>query len=116
MTRLQPILTLFVILVLALTQGAAAGTRINRLGAMEVVICTGHGGMQTLWLDAQGQPVAPPHDCPDCLPALLATLPDAGGTVVAPQRNRPAPATAHAVAAPRALTFAPHARAPPVLS
>ncbi|MFT4150701.1 MAG: hypothetical protein QM656_10940 [Paracoccaceae bacterium] len=116
MTRLRPILALFLALTLMLTNSVAAAARVQRVGAMEVVLCSGHGGMQTLWLDGRGEPMAPPHDCPDCLPAILATLP---GSAHIPPRpvgiGRPLLLPAAVPAAP-AHPPTPAARAPPVLS
>lgn len=116
MTRLRPILALLLALAVTLTTGAEASARIQRVGAFEVVLCDGHGGMTTLWLDGQGQPMAPPHDCPDCLPGLLATL---TGLAVVPTppmghgRPLPFPGATRGLPAPPPVALA---RGPPALS
>jgi hypothetical protein len=80
----------------------------------QMVLCAG-GVLKTVYLDAEGNPAPPPHDCPDCHVVPVAALPDAdpGATRAAPapvRAVRPAAICAHA-AAPR-LAFS--ARAPPV--
>lgn len=116
MIRLRPIFALFLALTLLWTQGATAALRIQHVGAMEVVLCSGAGGMQTIWLDGQGHPVAPPHDCPDCLPVLLAALPGATAMPVPPSAHGLPLPHAPADAAAPALVPVPLARGPPVLS
>ncbi len=67
------ILALFLTCCIAATSSAAAA----RLGMQDaqgqLVICTGDG-VVTLYLDAQGEPTAAPHSCPDCLVPSLEAL------------------------------------------
>lgn len=115
MIRLRLVLGLLLSLMLALTQGAAAAGRVQRVGAMEVVLCTGHGGMQTLWLDGRGEPIAPPHDCPDCLPGLLGVAPSCA-QIAQPVKHRYTPPIGTTLAADGIRPPSPRARAPPALS
>lgn len=61
--------TLFVVtlcVLLALTaQGGVAGQGAS-VATGQMVICTGTGTL-TVYVDAQGQPTAAPHICPDCV-------------------------------------------------
>ncbi|MBL4928978.1 hypothetical protein [Fuscibacter oryzae] len=67
-------LCLSLLMAVAGVQGALACG--GRVPVTALVIC-GHAGAETIWLDAQGQPVpkAKGH-CPDCLGTPAATLAD----------------------------------------
>lgn len=62
-------------LLLALTSQSLAAARGHVMVAGEMVICSG-GQLVTVLVDATGQPVEPPHICPDCaLHALAGVTP-----------------------------------------
>lgn len=76
-------LGLFLALAVALTGHSAAARQGMRDAAGQMVICTGLGP-EVIYVDSEGQPVQPPHSCPDCVMHLLdavappATLPVSG--------------------------------------
>ncbi len=72
MTASRGITTLGLCLFLALTSVTLAVARGAPGPVGVMVICTGEG-MQRLAVDADGQPVAQPHICPDCLLAFHAS-------------------------------------------
>jgi len=74
MTPLRAMTTLGLCLFLAATSVTLAVARGAPGPAGVMVICTGDG-LSRVTVDADGQPVAPPHVCPDCLLALHATAP-----------------------------------------
>lgn len=94
-------------------QGVANSSGVSTaVGQME--ICSGSGPV-ILYMDAQGQPTAPPHYCPDFALMLLgALLPDAAVAPVPPGRDLPAPNRTYPSLISRTLSAVP-ARAPPVL-
>ncbi|WP_323783846.1 hypothetical protein [Leisingera sp.] len=96
MTRILRIcLGLFLVLAVALTAHSAAARQGARDAAGQMVICTGLGP-EIVYVDSDGQPVPPPHSCPDCvmhlldavaLPAALPVPGEGAGRVAAvPQR------------------------------
>lgn len=68
-------------LLLAVTAAGFGMARGQARIAGEVVLCQ-NGVAVSVAVDAQGNPVAPPHLCPDCVVAALAALavPDAGAS------------------------------------
>lgn len=58
-------ISFLMVLILGLTSQAMAVTRGAAAATGQVVICNGSGTM-VLYLDAEGQPTAAPHICPDC--------------------------------------------------
>lgn len=119
MTLLRPFLGLFLSLVLAATSLTATQMRGHAAGGRLVEICSDSidgSSVTTVMLDAQGNPVAPPHPCPDCtLAAGLAVLPEPSATLpphTGAARIAPFVATTH-----RATLATPpaQARAPPVM-
>ena len=100
-------------LVMLLTSGAMAVARGQAYDvAGQIVLCSGHGIVVVL-LDAEGDPVARPHLCPDCM--LSSSDPGAGPLpAAAPIRVEPVAFSALAVPA-HGIARLPtaHARAPP---
>lgn len=64
-------LAIFLAAVLALTGQSMAVMRGMASASGEMVICTGTGPI-TVQVDENGQPVGPPHICPDCALSLFA--------------------------------------------
>lgn len=99
-------------LILALTSQAMAVTRVSSDATGQMVLCIGTQSV-TVYVDAEGQPTAAPHFCPDC--ALLDDID--------PRRAEPLvlPVVAETALAPvvtvralsRASAVLPPARAPP---
>lgn len=52
--------------VLALTSHSAGMAKASPMAVDQMVICTGLGAT-VIYMDADGQPTAAPHICPDCL-------------------------------------------------
>lgn len=78
------LLRLVLILVVMAGSVVMAPARGMSASVMQITICS-EGGTETLALDAQGNPVAPHHPCPDCLPGLsIGPIPG----VAAPQPTR----------------------------
>ncbi|ROU01095.1 hypothetical protein [Histidinibacterium lentulum] len=99
-------------LLLALTSQSLASARGHVMVAGEMVICSG-GQLVTVLVDATGQPVEPPHICPDCaLHALAAVSAPDPVTGHAPSPLRLSlPATARDASSTAPLS--PCARGPP---
>lgn len=109
----HPVLAILLAVLLALGAQASALARGAVADAgMAVTLCTGDGP-RVVMLDADGQPVAPRHHCPDCV--VTAALPPAA------LRAASAPATSRRLAMSAPVPFgalrlprgAPFARAPP---
>ncbi|WP_417473323.1 hypothetical protein [Leisingera sp.] len=67
---LRRYLGLFLALAVALTAHSAAAAQGGRDATGTMVICTGMGAV-VVYTDAEGQPVAAPHYCPDCVTHVL---------------------------------------------
>lgn len=61
---------LILALTVALTAHSAAARQGERDAAGRIVICTGTGPV-AIYVDSEGQPVTPPHSCPDCMMHVL---------------------------------------------
>ena len=83
--------------------------------AGEMVLCTGTGPI-TVLTDENGQPVGPPHICPDCMASLFVAHWDS--PTMPPRRDaRRLPLRPAAMVRPRTMAApSPQARGPPVLS
>ncbi|MBQ0749933.1 MAG: hypothetical protein KBT70_07000 [Roseovarius sp.] len=113
MRPLHPILALGLCLVLALTSQSLAVARGAAQPVGQIVLCTGTGPV-TVTVDAEGQPVAAPYLCPDCLPGFAVVLvpsPGLGLWLASERRIKAFVVVPHAVM--RALPPSV-ARAPPV--
>ena len=101
-------------LLLVLTGQSIAVSRGVDMATGQMVLCTGNGPV-VVHVDANGQPTAPPHYCPDYALTLLGAVADAQpAQPEAPVLRLPTPIreTGNLVAAPVPDT---PARAPPVL-
>lgn len=113
MIFLRPFFAIFFALILAVTGQSMAVARGASDPAGQMVLCTGNGPV-TVYMDADGNPAAAPHMCPDCLAsgfdALAAADPATEGTVRLPLAS---PAKCKAIAE-RACILAYLSRAPPI--
>lgn len=119
MTLLRPLLGMLLSLVLAASSLTAAQMRGHAADGRLVEICSDSidgSSVSTVMLDAQGNPVAPPHPCPDCtLAAGLAVLPEPSATLP-PYMGATRIALFVAESHRAALALLPaQARAPPVM-
>ncbi|TCM84602.1 hypothetical protein [Rhodovulum steppense] len=73
MRQIRPLLALGLALGLVLASLGLASARGQPGPVGTLVICTGMG-LQAIAVDAQGNPVGPPHICPDGLAALAALM------------------------------------------
>lgn len=76
MILVRHLLALLVILTMVATTGSMAVMRDRDAGVQAMVICNG-AGLQTILLDANGEPVDPAPICPDCTMVMLAEGPPA---------------------------------------
>jgi len=110
--RFRSLLALALALVLVLTgQGMAVARGMSGPDGT-MVICTGAGPV-TVYVDADGTPMAPPHICPDCALSLIQT--GVGGD---PALYRPGAVTVWRVALPQIrargqMAVTAQARGPP---
>lgn len=74
-------LGLFLAFAVALTAHSAAARQGERDAAGQMVICTGTGAV-TVYVDSEGQPVKPPHSCPDCVMHVLDAVGQPAGLVL----------------------------------
>ncbi len=65
---------MFLVLTMVATTGSMAMMRDRDAGAQAMVICNG-AGLQTILLDASGEPVDPAPICPECTMVTLAEGP-----------------------------------------
>lgn len=72
---------LFLAFAVALTAHGAAARQGARDAAGQMVICTSMGA-KVVYVDSDGQPVAPPHVCPDCVMHLLDAVASTAGLPV----------------------------------
>lgn len=113
MTRVRSLCAIALCLLLGLTGQAMAFARAAAPADGRAVICTG-SVYQSVYVDAEGQPTAPPELCADCLHLLAGLLP-AHAPLAAPGDF----GTAAAVPAPLAVHSGTsvrntRARAPPL--
>ncbi|UWQ46777.1 hypothetical protein K3719_05270 [Leisingera aquaemixtae] len=105
-------LGLFLALTVALTAHSAAARQGERDAAGQMVICTGTGPV-TIYVDREGQPVKPPHQCPDCVMHVLDAVMQPAGLVL-PVAVSSKVAAVRAAALPAVQqTLRATARAPP---
>lgn len=95
--RSHPLFALALALLLVLTAQSMAVARGTPGAAGSIVLCTGTGPV-TILTDAEGQPLAPAHVCPDCTLSLIATV-----AHIAPEASRPL-GRAEALVLPPAIT------------
>ncbi len=113
MIRIRPVLALLLALIVAATSGAMAVARGQTVIAGQIVLCTGTGPV-SVNVDADGQPVGPPHICPDCVMSLMAAVASPVPEVVYTAREIALRFAAPRSAAPKRPSVRPRARAPPV--
>lgn len=70
MRKMRSYLAIALSLVMVLTAHSASAMMGMRDATGQMVICTGEG-TTTVYVDADGQPTKPPHDCPDCVMLVL---------------------------------------------
>ncbi|HCP80938.1 MAG TPA: hypothetical protein DIT67_04870 [Octadecabacter sp.] len=71
MKRTAHVLSFVLALLIAVTSQQMAMARgMARDASGQVILCTGQG-VQTVTLDAQGEPMGPVHICPDCALTLM---------------------------------------------
>jgi len=70
MRKMRSYLAIALSLVMVLTAHSASAMMGMRDATGQMVICTGEETM-TVYIDADGQPTTPPHDCPDCVMLVL---------------------------------------------
>lgn len=111
----HPVLGAIMALVLVLTGQSMAIARGTPGPSGQIELCTGTGPVMVS-VDENGQPVGPPHICPDAAATVFAAHWD--GDARAARREARALVVRPADAAPviAAQTPAPQARGPPVLS
>ncbi|KIC15132.1 hypothetical protein RA24_09465 [Leisingera sp. ANG-M6] len=78
---LRIFLGLFLALTVALTAHSAAARQGERNAAGQMVICTGTGPV-AIYVDSDGQPAKPPHNCPDCVMHVLDAVMQPAGLVL----------------------------------
>jgi len=109
---LAPVPALLLVAVMVLTSQSMATARGATGPAGQIVLCTGTGPV-AVYVDDDGQPVGPPHLCPDCALHLLDVLaaPDIApaALLAAPRKQRFATSVPHAESRSRR----PSARDPP---
>ncbi len=114
MRQFRPILAIGLCLLLTLTSQSLAVARGVAQPVGEIVLCTTTGPV-TVAVDAEGQPAAPPHICPDCLPGfavVLANPPALRAWQAAVRRITVTEVAPHVVTRSLPLSMA---RAPPVV-
>ena len=112
MTLARRITTVTLCLFFALTSVSLAVARGAPGPVGLLVICTSTG-VQRVAVDADGQPAAPPHICPDCLLGFHGTLPDDPLPKPDPALSTARALFAHATHAAAAPRPGMRARAPP---
>ncbi len=111
----HPLLGAILALVLILTGQSMAVMRMMPGPTGEMVLCTGTGPI-TVLTDENGQPVGPPHICPDCAMSMMAAHWDTPTQPLRPMA-RHVPLRPGTMALPRtAAAPSAQARGPPVLS
>lgn len=82
-TALRPYIALVLALLLTFTGQSMAVARGMPNASGEIVLCTGTGPVSVL-VDEDGQPVGPPHICPDCALSLIAFHDEPPVTIMRP--------------------------------
>jgi hypothetical protein len=101
MLRSRSFAALALAFLLVVTSQSMAVARGMPGAAGSVVLCTGTGPV-TILTDAEGQPIAPAHICPDCALSLIVTLEQSAAVVAHPMgRADGLPLAAVAVVLPR---------------
>lgn len=106
---------LFLSLVMSLTSVTMAVAHAQSAGAMQLELCDAHGGTATITVDAAGNPIAPPHHCPDCLAAVPALPPLATDAPARPLTRSERQVCALPITVDDPATPEPAARGPPPL-
>ncbi|EDZ46884.1 conserved hypothetical protein [Rhodobacterales bacterium Y4I] len=108
-------LGLFLALTVTLTAHSAAARQGERDAAGQMVICTGTGPV-TIYVDSEGQPVKPPHHCPDCVVHVLDAVTQPAGLVLPVEVCGTVTAGRQAVPASVQQILRATARAPPAIA
>ena len=66
---MRALTSILLALLLTVTSVTFAAARVQAAGLTQMVICA-QGAARVVTFDAAGNPVEPPHHCPDCLAAL----------------------------------------------
>ena len=107
-------LNALLIVTLLLTAFALGTARGQADPDQQLVLCTSHG-VQTVWLDANGEPVSPPHYCAECIANVMAALVPVSGALKAPvELESDLVAAVKAPQLKRQQDHRPTARGPPV--
>lgn len=114
MRNLRSYLAIALSLVMVLTAHSASAMMGMRDATGQMVICTGEG-KQTVYIDAEGQPTAPPHDCPDCVMLVLDAGAPPAGLLSEQSGSGGDPVVGDTVALADLLRRRAVARGPPVL-
>ncbi|KIC34303.1 hypothetical protein [Leisingera sp. ANG-S5] len=109
---LRIFLGLFLALTVALTAHSAAARQGERDAAGQMVICTGTGPV-TIYVDSDGQPAKPPHNCPDCVMHVLDAVAQPAGLVLPVEICGTVTGDQHAALASVQHILQASARAPP---
>ncbi|WP_414898195.1 hypothetical protein [Rhodovulum sp. YEN HP10] len=112
MTGLRSLLGLCLALLFALTSLSLAAARTAPRPVDRILLCAGFG-LQTIEIDATGQPTGPPHICPDGLAALAALAPAPPALPLRLLRARPLRRPARRPAPCGCRPARPRSRAPP---
>jgi hypothetical protein len=109
-------LSLLFAAIIALTSVTLGYSQAAQVGAQHMVLCSADGGVTTITLDSQGNPLPEVSPCLDCILALYAQdLLHASGLPLPPLRLlAPIVSVEKPTFAPQVLVFA-YARGPPVL-
>ncbi|KIC35627.1 hypothetical protein RA26_16985 [Leisingera sp. ANG-M7] len=105
-------LGLFLALAVALTAHSAAARQGEHGAAGQMVICTGTGPV-TIYVDSEGQPAKPPHNCPDCVMHVLDAVVQPAGLALPVLLYSEMTAGRQAVPASIQLLLRATARSPP---
>ena len=73
MIHLRSYLAFLLVVVMVLTSQSMALARGSVMSAGQIVLCTGTGPV-LVDVDKDGQPITPPHFCPDCALTVLAAV------------------------------------------
>lgn len=109
---IRPFLAFCLVMLLALTSQSMALARVAPDPSGQMVLCTGTGPIM-VYTDDAGQPVGPPHFCPECaLGLILAVAPPDVAVARVESEGRLSVAFVAVVSSFRTLS-AHRARAPP---
>ncbi|MEP2030756.1 MAG: hypothetical protein ABJI96_18840 [Paracoccaceae bacterium] len=114
MVHLRSHLAFFLVVVMVLTAHSMAVARGSAMSMGQIVLCTGTGPV-LVNVDEDGQPVSPPHICPECALTEFSVVEEPGYSIDRPLETSKVQWNVLAIISANAQRRSTSARDPPLV-